>query len=69
MCVVADHRRANAEVLQQLLCFAGILARDAIGKFEHTEGTQRDVFQVADGSRDQVQAGCQLHARGAVRLR
>ena len=48
-----------AEVVEELLGLAGVLAGDAIGALENIEGAKRDVVEVADGRGDEVEAGCE----------
>lgn len=42
-------------VLQQMLGGAGVLGQDEINRLEHVEGSEGDVFQVADGGWDDIQ--------------
>ncbi len=55
--VVADGGRADAEVVEQLGGLAGVFAGDAVDGAKDAEGAEGDVFEVADGGGDEVEAG------------
>ena len=55
--VVADGGGADAEVVEQLGGLAGVFAGDAVDGAEDAEGAEGDVFEVADGGGDEVEAG------------
>src|SRR5947199_3753909 len=55
MLVIADRRLTDAVVMQQFPRLACVLAGDGISLLKHAQRTQRDVFQVADRSRDEVE--------------
>jgi len=55
--VIADGGDAEAEVREQLGGLAGVLAGDAVDRGEHAQGAEGDVFEVADGRGDEVEAG------------
>jgi hypothetical protein len=44
-------------VVEEFLRLAGVLAGDAVGGAEDAEGAEGDVFEVADGRGDEVEAG------------
>ena len=54
--VVADGRRADVEVVEQLLRLARVLTGDAVDRAQDAEGAQGDVLQIADGRSDEVEA-------------
>ncbi len=58
--VVADGGRAEVEVVEQLLGLARVFAGDAVCLAQDAQGTQGDVFEVADGRGDEVEAGERL---------
>jgi len=47
--MVADERLANVVVGEELLGVAGVLAGDLVHFLEDAEGTESDVFEIADG--------------------
>ena len=55
--VVADSGGTDVEVVEQLLGLARVLAGDLVDRAQHTQRAQGDVFQVADGRGDEVEAG------------
>ena len=59
-----DGARRDAVVIEQLLRLPGIFAGDLVHFLEHAQGTQRDVFQIADGRGHKVKGG----TRGMGRL-
>ena len=65
--VEARRARRDGVVLKQSRRPASVLSRDEGNLAKNSEGAQRDIFQVADGSGDHIQdAG---HARGADSIR
>ena len=52
--VVADGAGCDVVVVQQFLSLPRVFAGDDVHFFEHAQGTQRDVLQVADGGTDKV---------------
>lgn len=46
------------KVFQQVSGSAGVLAEDEVHRAEHIEGAQRDVFQIADGGRHDIEFHC-----------
>ncbi len=54
--VVADERLANFVVTEELLRVARVFAGDLVDFFEDAEGAEGDVFEIADGRADEVQA-------------
>ena len=44
-------------MVEQLLRLARVLAGDAVDRAQDAQGAQGDVFQVADGRGDEVEAG------------
>ena len=57
MDVVADGRGFDFEVIEEFLGLAGVFAGDAVGLAQDAEGAEGDVFEIADGSGDQVETG------------
>ena len=55
MVVIAGQRRLDAEVREQMLRVPGILRGDQFDFFENPQGAQSNVFEIADGSRDDVE--------------
>ena len=55
--VVADGGGGDAEVVEELLGLAGVLAGDAVDAAQDAKSAQGDVFEVADGSGDEVETG------------
>ncbi len=55
MHVIADGRGFDFEVIQELLGLARVFAGDAVGLAQDAEGAEGDVFEIADGSGDQVE--------------
>src|SRR5690349_23525844 len=56
MFVVADSRLLDPEVVEQLLCLAGVFAGDDIGLFQHTQSAKGDVLEIADRSGNKVES-------------
>src|SRR6267378_6445925 len=56
MFVVADERLANIVVGKKLLGVAGVLAGDLVHFLEDTKGAKSDVFEIADGRADEIEA-------------
>jgi len=54
--VVADERLANFVVSEELLRVACVFAGDLVDLFEDAQGAERDVFQIADGRANEIQA-------------
>ncbi len=57
MGVIADERRLNLEVAQELPRVAGVFRGDEVRLFQHPKGPEGDVLQVADGRGDNVERG------------
>src|SRR5262249_34912446 len=55
--VVAERGSRDAVVVEQAASVARIFAGDHLGGAQHTQRPQRDVFQGADGSGDDVETG------------
>jgi len=55
--VVADGGRADAEVAEEFGGLAGVFAGDAVDRAQDAERAEGDVFEVADGRGDEVEAG------------
>ena len=55
--VVADGGGADFEVIEELLGLAGVFAGDAVGLAQDAECAEGDVFEIADGSGDEIEAG------------
>ena len=53
--MVSQTAFVNLVVLQQMLGGAGVLGQDEIDRLEHVEGSEGDVFQIADRGWDDVQ--------------
>jgi hypothetical protein len=53
--VIADQRFRDIQVLQKFARLARVLASDAIALAQDAPRPQRDVFQIADGRRDDVE--------------
>jgi len=58
--VEAYGRGLDLKVVEELLGLAGVFAGDAVGLTEDAQGAQGDVFKVADGCADEVEAGSQF---------
>jgi hypothetical protein len=56
MLVVANERLANFVVVKQFLCVACVFAGDLVDFLQYAQGAQRDVFEIANGGADKVQA-------------
>ena len=54
--VVADERLMDLEMIQEFEGVAGVFAGDLLDFFENAQGAEGDVFEVADGSGDQIEA-------------
>ena len=54
--VVADERFANFVVVEKLLGVARVFAGDLVDFLEDAQGPQGDVFEIADGRANEVQA-------------
>ena len=63
MGVVADERRLNPEVAQELAGVAGIFRGDEVRLFQHPKGPEGDVLQVADGGGDDVERADGAHLK------
>ena len=58
-------------MIEQLLRLAGVFAGDAVNALKDVEGAKGDVAEVADGSCDEVKAGCEwfvLRAHGILTM-
>src|SRR5208337_2131247 len=53
--VIADGARLDAVMAEQLQGLARVLAGDQVNFFEHAQGTQGDVFEVADGRGNEIE--------------
>jgi hypothetical protein len=67
--VIADGRFGDAGVIQKLAGLARVLAGDQVGFTQRAKGAKRDVFEVADGGRDDVENAHVLFWRTAGRPR
>ncbi len=67
--VVADSRRADAEVVQQLLGLPRIFTGDAIDGAQHTQRTQGNVLEIPDWRRHQVKSWRQRRSTLAILFR
>ena len=54
--VVADERLANVVVGEELLGVAGVLAGDLVHFLEDAESAEGDVFEIANGGADEIEA-------------
>ena len=54
--VIADGAFSDGEVVQQLLCVPRIFAGNQVNFFQDPQGSQGDVFEVADRRSHHVQA-------------
>jgi len=54
--VIADERFANVVVGKEFLSMAGIFTGDLVYFLEDTKGAERDVFEIADGGADEIEA-------------
>ena len=63
MGVIADQRRLNLEVAQELARMPGIFRGDEVRLFQHPKGPKRDVLQVANGRGDDVEHGDGAHLK------
>ena len=68
MGVIADERRLDLEVAQELARVAGIFRGDEVRLFQHPKGPEGDVLQVADGRGDDVERadGAHLKRRSGI---
>src|SRR6185437_2747527 len=55
--VVADGRRFDLEMVEEFLRLAGVLTGDAVCGAQHPQRPQGDVFKIADGGGDEIEAG------------
>jgi hypothetical protein len=55
--VEAEGGGFDVEVIEELLSLASVFTGDAVSLAEDAEGAESDVFQVADGGGNQVEAG------------
>src|SRR5271167_4358230 len=62
--VVADERLAHFVVSEELLRMACVFAGDLVDFFKYTQGAKGDVFQIADGRADEIQAAQSLFVIG-----
>ena len=65
--VIADGARLDAVVAEQLLGLARVLAGDQVDFFEHAQGAQGDVLEIADGRGDEVERRPRPEAAAVVR--
>lgn len=56
MLVVADEGLANFVVVEEFLGVTRVFAGDLVDFFEDAEGAEGDVFEIANGGADEVQA-------------
>ena len=54
--VVADGARLDTVVGEKFLRLARVFAGDQVNFFEHAQGAEGDVFEIADGRGDQVES-------------
>jgi hypothetical protein len=54
--VIAGRTRSDSVMIEQLLRLTGVLAGDEINLLQHSNGAQGDVFEIADGCGDEVEA-------------
>ena len=54
MFVIADQWFFDAEVVQKLHRYAGILGGDKVGALQRLYGAGREVAQITDGGGDQI---------------
>jgi hypothetical protein len=54
-------------MMEQLLRLARIFAGHDVGFAQHAQSAQRDVFEIADGSGDQVQASDSIVCGARIR--
>jgi hypothetical protein len=68
--VVADERLANVIMGEELLGVAGVLAGDLVDFLEGAEGAKSDVFEIADGGADEIEAAREVGRilRGKLRV-
>ena len=66
--MVADQRLVNVVVSEQLLRVARVFAGDLIDFSEDAQGSQSDVFEIADGRADEVKAAGGYGIPGVCRL-
>ena len=55
MVVIAGQRRLDAKVREQMLRVPGVLRGDQFDFFENPQRAQSDVFEIADGSWNDVE--------------
>ncbi len=60
MLVATDGFFLDLEMIQKFLGLARVFAGDAVYAAQHLEGAEGDVAEIADGSGDEVKAGCEL---------
>ena len=53
--VIADQSRLDAVMAEQLQGLPRVFAGDQVNFFEHAQGAQGDVFEIADGGGDQIE--------------
>src|SRR5262249_2622689 len=54
--VIADGRLIDAEMVQQPPCVPRVFAGDQADFLQYAQGAQGDVFEIADGSRNQIES-------------
>jgi len=62
--VIGDERLADFVVGEEFLRVACVFAGDLIGFLENTQGAKSDVFEIADGGADEVEAAASVGGRG-----
>ena len=62
--VVADGGGTDLEVVEELLGLARVLASNFVYRAQYTQSAQGDVFEVADGRGDEIEAGGEGTAGG-----
>ncbi len=66
MVVIAGQRRIDAKVREQVLRVPGVLCGDQFDFFENPQRAQSDVFEIADGSWNDVEGpGHSIHPKRA----
>ena len=61
--VAGDHRGADAVAVEQEAGVAGVFGEDMGGGAQDAQGAQGDVFEIADGRADEIEAGRERRRR------
>ncbi len=56
--VITRRASGDSEMIQQLLGLTRVFAGDQVGFFQNAQSAQSDVFQIPDGSCNQVESRC-----------